>query len=438
VERYTEALAAELSRNGDRVSIATRAPDPRRPEIGLLRERFPDASAVYRFIGGSVKFEQFLEQHEQLERLFMMALLESEPEVVHINHLQGLSPRFPEIAHRMGAAVVVSLHDFYFACPRVHLQKRTGELCEGPDHGRECDRSCFVNVDGNGRYRWGLRATYFRKVLASAESIIAYSNYVAEYFRRLLGGRKPIRVIANGILLRPGHNGQDPFSDQETKSLTIAYCGTVAPHKGPHVLLEALRLASIPSINVLIIGHMPEPDYTRKLRLMASEVPGLKIRMYGRYEPKELSFLLRDVDCVVVPSLVPEAGPIVPREALAMGVPIIAAALGALPEIVVDGENGLTFDPARPDELAAILRKIANNPLLLQPLRAGARRTPVISVADHAEQIRLVYRDAIEGLHDTGDLNAERSDLEFVHENLLKLGCDRHAKFNRPTIGVRT
>src|SRR5262249_23528173 len=150
VERYTQALASELAQRGDKVSIVTRKVDPGRRNIELLRERLPDGSVVYRLVGGSVRYDRFLQDYGVLERLFTIALLESEAEVVHVNHLISLSPRSVQIAHRLGIAVVVSLHDFYFACARIHLQKLDGRLCVGPDQGRECARTCFTDSSANG------------------------------------------------------------------------------------------------------------------------------------------------------------------------------------------------------------------------------------------------------------------------------------------------
>jgi glycosyltransferase involved in cell wall biosynthesis len=210
---------------------------------------------------------------------------------------------------------------------------------------------------------------------------------------------------------------------QERGTLNLAYCGTVAAHKGVHVILEALRTADLPSVDLLIIGQVPSRDYQRELRERAEAIPGLKLRMYGAYERTELSYLLRDVDCVIVPSLVPEAGPIVPREALALGIPVLVARLGALPELVTDGENGFTFDPNRPGELAGILRRVARDEGLFSRLREGARRTPVVTVSEHAAAIRLVYQEAMEAM--TRNATARSKDgteMRFLHKALLDLG----------------
>src|SRR5262249_34389683 len=119
VERYTQNLAAALSKAGHAVTVVTRRPSSSR-QVTAIHERLPDGTVVHRLTGGGFHLDPLDDQQlEQLERLFLAALIESNADVLHLNHLLGLSPRFPEIAHRHGVAIVVSLHDFYFACPLV-------------------------------------------------------------------------------------------------------------------------------------------------------------------------------------------------------------------------------------------------------------------------------------------------------------------------------
>jgi glycosyltransferase involved in cell wall biosynthesis len=423
VERYTQSLAAELRRRGDGVAIFARRSVIGRKDVRLVRERLRDGTSLYRLIAGNFSFDQFLENHQRLEQSFMVALMESCPDVVHVNHLMGLSPRFIELAHRVGAAIVISLHDFYFVCPRVHLNKPQGELCRGPDAGVECARTCFTAKAEQNRLRWGVRNIYFRQALTMAERIICYSEYVGSYFRNLLTDNVSIEIIPNGIAQRCDRLDLSLHRDPGA-ALRIAYCGTVAPHKGPHIILDALRIAKFAQVSLLVIGHFPDSHYAKRLREAAATIPGLNFRMYGSYEPRELPFLLSDVDCVVVPSLVPEAGPIVPREALALGVPVLAAKLGALPELIREGKNGFTFDSKSPTELAMMLSRIAADDKLRSCLRAGARTSPLVTVAEHAEMVRSIYSDAIQDLSSKSSSATNTAEFQFLHKALLELGCD--------------
>jgi glycosyltransferase involved in cell wall biosynthesis len=422
LERYTESLAAELTRCGDSVSIFARrwtaAPDENR----LVRERLPDGTLLYRMLAGPYRPSGVPERPRELDRLFMMAALEAAPQVVHVNHLMGMPPGLIQIAHRMGAAVVISLHDFYFACPRVHLQKPDGELCTGPKMGAECAATCFADHPERGPIYWALRTMYFRRALEMAERVIAYSRCVASYFRSVA----PITVIENGIPAE--HLGQRELSPSPNRNgrLTLAYCGTVAPHKGPHLILEALSAAGLEGVRLLLIGHTHDRAYGAKLREKAAAIPGLQLQFYGSFSRNELPLLLGTADCVIVPSLAPEAGPIAPREALAAGVPVVASRRGALPELIVEGQNGLIFDAARPSELTEILRRISRDPELLPRLRAGARNSPVTTVAEHAQRVREVFQSAIEDFSRGSREAPDTTEFDFLQQALQEWGAMEH------------
>jgi glycosyltransferase involved in cell wall biosynthesis len=265
---------------------------------------------------------------------------------------------------------------------------------------------------------------YLARTLAAAEAVVAYSDYVASYFRKFNAEAKPIDVIPNGVPPELAQYGDFSSDVNQSGALNIAYCGTVTGHKGPHVILEALRIAELKSVNVHVFGHTPEKDYAKRLRDQAAAVPGLTLKMYGKYERNEVPLLLRGADCVIMPSLVPEAGPIVPREALACGLPVIATKLGAAPEVICEGENGFTFDPTQPEQLAAILRRLVTDPSLLARLRTGARKSQASTLAEHAEQVNKVYDRALRDFEGKRSNPLEARELRTLHETLVRLGCD--------------
>ncbi len=410
VERYTQSLAVELAKCGDSVSIVARRSVRGSNGIQMLRERLPDGTPLYRLLAGKHNSARFLDGQQQVEQLFTTALIEWAPEVVHMNDLAGFSPRAIQLAHRLGAAVVVSLHDFYFACPIAHLQKPTG-------FGSECAAVCFADGSGDRVY-WGLHAMWFQRALAMAERVIGHSQYLADCFRTMRTG-VPIEVIENGILSKAVLDDSGKVHNSGA-CLTLAYCGAIAPHRSPHVILEAIRLASVEQVQLLLIGEMPEPSYAASLREKAAGIPGLKLQMYGRYSGSELRFLLRGTDCLIVLSLVPEAGPMVPREALESGIPVAVSNLGALPENIVESGNEFIFDPFQPAELAAILRRLANDVGLLPRLRAGAHRSTVTSTVTHAERIRAIHEEAVEDFRSRPEDRTGISEFEFLHHAIAE------------------
>jgi glycosyltransferase involved in cell wall biosynthesis len=81
------------------------------------------------------------------------------------------------------------------------------------------------------------------------------------------------------------------------------------------------------------------------------------------------------------------------QEAFAAKVPVVASRLGALKEKVRDGVNGRLFEPGNPEALACLLQEIAEDPRLLDALRANIQ--PVTTVEQHVQELEGVYRSLI-------------------------------------------
>jgi glycosyltransferase involved in cell wall biosynthesis len=206
--------------------------------------------------------------------------------------------------------------------------------------------------------------------------------------------------------------------------LRAAFVGALVPHKGPHVILEALRIARPPSCDLVMLGSAPDSLYAQRLREQAASVPGVRLRLYGAYEPRDLPCLLRGVDCVIVPSLVPETFCFTLREALACGIPVLASRRGALPEAVTEGVNGYTFDPDEPAELGRLLLSLSRDASLRERLHAGAQATRLTTPEQHLDALLALYEET---LSDAGREDHDRFALERVdalHHRLRHHGFD--------------
>ena len=393
VERYTERLAASLVEAGDVVAVVARRPGP-----GPLRrevETLPSGVIVHWLRGGAIRRERFLAEREEREGLLEEVLEEVEPDVVHVNHVLDLSPGLLGLAKARCAALVLTLHDYFFACQRIVLRTTGEQICAGPRGGLECARICFSAEGAAATQRWVLRTAYFRRLLDLADRIVCPSAHTAEFFARFGVASDRLRVITNGVWVESDGDAETWSSPAERGRLVLAFLGAIVPHKGLQVLLEALDQARLPAVELTTFGPIGDPERARALYARAARVPGLVFRMYGEYEPGDLPVLLQDIDGVVVPSQWPETFCLVAREALARGIPAIVSRVGALTESVTDGVNGLVFDHDRTDQLAALLQRLATEAELVPELRAGARATRVPNQAEHVAAIRATYRDAI-------------------------------------------
>jgi glycosyltransferase involved in cell wall biosynthesis len=418
-ERAVQSLARELALAGDQVSVVARWPTLHPPEPVVIRERLPDDTRIYRLHGGEFELERFLRHQKAMDRQFTSVLLERRPDVVHVHHLRSLSPAFVELAVTLDSAIVISLHDFYFACPLAHLQKTNDTPCRGPAGGRECAETCFAE-ESNALARWTARADYYRLILSLAQRVICYSAYVAAWFEDYGVPRSRLRTLPLGI-----DSPQVRVTTPPTVAigvLHIAFCGTVVRLKGPHVIIEALKAAGLGPVRLTILGLPSDQPYVEEMKRLAAGVPGLSMHFHGAYNLSELNTLLAGIDCVISPTLVPETFGLVPREALVRGIPVLVARLGALPEIVREGENGFTFDPRDPLELGKILSRLMSEKDLLPRLRRGARATRVETPAGHAASVRAVYDEAVEPSANRGlDNEQVLEQIRSKHAELLKL-----------------
>ena len=171
----------------------------------------------------------------------------------------------------------------------------------------------------------------------------------------------------------------------------------VAPEKGLDILLKAFDLMksgnAFPALRLLIVGRCRPADL-KKFRASL----GPRAAAYVTFEPDkgldELSALIRDSLCTVVPSRSYENLPNSVLESFACAKPVVATNIGSLPEVVQHGETGLLFEPNSADDLAHQLSTLASDALLAERLGKNARNRAeeYYSPAKHLGSLLQAFR----------------------------------------------
>jgi glycogen(starch) synthase len=158
--------------------------------------------------------------------------------------------------------------------------------------------------------------------------------------------------------------------------LRLLFVGTLLPHKGVHTAFEALALlkrkglADHVTLTILGSGH---PDYEAHLRTMATRLHiDDKIHFAGRVPRHEISSWLGRFDVFLFTSIWAEPMARSVMEAMAAGLLVIGTKVGGQMEMLVDEENGLTFQAGDAEALANHIERVLSEPALLSRLaRAG-------------------------------------------------------------------
>lgn len=181
-----------------------------------------------------------------------------------------------------------------------------------------------------------------------------------------------VHVVPHGILAGfagpgeslEGHGVGEPRGP-------VLFFGRMMPYKGLNVFTKALPavLEAVPDAQFVMAGRGPSLD---EVRDQLAAYPQVEIR--DEYiQSAEVAHLYRNA-CVNLAPYNEASQSGVVAAGYAFGVPAIATRVGALPEVVVDGDNGLLVDPEDPDALAAALIRYLQDTELRLKLQEGVRK----------------------------------------------------------------
>lgn len=229
---------------------------------------------------------------------------------------------------------------------------------------------------------------------------VAPSQALAAHLRTFYGvPEEKIRVIPNAVDLDPGIDLERAAVLRQRLNYRadqpwVGFVGRLSPEKGCHVFVSSIPhiLKQVPDARCIIAGSGPDQAALRQ-QAQALGIDPDSIFVGERTEIPELMSLL---DIVVIPSI-SENFPLVALEAMRAARPVVASAVGGIPEVVRDGETGLLVQPQAPDELAAMLCRLLARPDERHVLGMNGQRivNQHFSPAVMAERMLRAYQDAL-------------------------------------------
>jgi len=263
------------------------------------------------------------------------------PDIAHIhNFFPLISPAAHYACKSADVPVLQTLHNYRLVCPAATLFA-AGERC------RRCTRSLGAGIR-RGCYRTSrLQTAAVTTMLAAhrrsrtwsrcVDSYLVPSSFCRDHF---VGAGLPaakVHVRANFLVRDPGtRTGRGDYA---------LFVGRLSGEKGVLEMVRAWR--RLPDVPLLIAGDGP----LRAEVARAADPGSGHIKLLGQLNAARAIASIRAARFLVFPSRWYEPFGMALLEAAACGVPAIASRIGAIPELVVDGETGVLFDPDNFDEL---------------------------------------------------------------------------------------
>jgi glycosyltransferase involved in cell wall biosynthesis len=203
--------------------------------------------------------------------------------------------------------------------------------------------------------------------IRQADRIIVPSCYLAHWVAGWGVNQERISVIYNAV--KPFPKIQ-PADMPLTTSIKVVTVGRLVPWKQVDKIIEAIALFE--QVGLVVIGDGPE---RRRLAELTENLDmGDRVYFAGQRTQGEMLALMAASDLFVLYSTY-EGLPHVVLEAMSLGLPVVATAVGGTPELVRDGDNGRLTDPQNHDHLGKILAELIPSHSQRQQIASGAKGT---------------------------------------------------------------
>ena len=243
-----------------------------------------------------------------------------------------------------------------------------------------------------------------RRILAAirrADAVVAVSDALGEELRKLGVESEKIHVLRNGVDLDEFYPGDAEAVRQAlgVEGSLMLSVGTLREAKGHDLAIAALE--QLPDVTLAIAG---EGEFEQALKAQAERLGvASRVRFLGRVSPTELRCWYQASNALVLMSR-REGMPNVVLESLASGTPVIAADVGGIGEVVVNGETGILLRDRTAAALVGAWRTLDDQPPSTEQIRRSAEQLSWDDTIGRLHHLMAARPDA-----------AARSNHQFTH-----------------------
>ena len=324
-------------------------------------------------------------------------LLKEKPDIIHLhNFFPFISPSVFYAADSAGIPIVQTLHDFRYLCPMAFLM-RSGKICD------ECKEGAFLKSVEYGCFKGS-------KLQSIPIAFMLKLHWYLKTFKKKIDGYICLTESQKKIYLDAAFDGKklfikpnfvdDTFEQDKYKcgDYTV-FIGRLGEEKGVRTLIGAWK--DLPDIPLKIVGDGPE---AKDCKSLVADMNIKNIDFLGYKPYLECRKILNNARFLIMPSIWYETFGLTIIEAFSHCKPVIASNLGAMADLVENGETGILFTPMNTQELAEKVRWLWNNPEECQRMGRNARREyeEKYTPEKNYEMLINIYQEVIERKRSSG------------------------------------
>lgn len=364
-------LASYLAAQGHKVAVM--APSIR-PADG--HEIYAEGFSVYRFSSIRNPFRKGFRVTMYPYKKIQNIVRTWKPDLIHLHDPNSICSCLAKAAQHYGVPVVISHHfSLDYILSYIKLLK--------PLHN----------------YSIGQLSKYLKDFYNRCQYVVCPSDLVKQWLVSI-GVAAPVTVVSNGVNLERFYSYESPDSIRASLGLPnlpiVLYVGRIDREKRLDTILQAVpMILNYRPAHFVFCGGGSLLERLKK-QTTRSGLSG-QVTFCGQLEHQDetLPRIYQLANCFVMPSCC-ETQSIVTLEAMAAGLPVVAAAAGALPELVVDGENGYLFRPGDAQDLAHKVGLILDNPAMAEQMGIlSIERVLKHDININMQQIEHIYEGLV-------------------------------------------
>ena len=307
------------------------------------------------FISDSKKHTKFINlqnyfYNSEVVSHLQMLINDEKPDIAHAHLMWGcMAPAIFKVLRNNHIPLIHTVHDYRMVCPAYTFRNGCGEVCEKCRDGKFIE--CFKGRCSKGSVvQSAIMAAemYYRNKkwhpTKELDGIIYVSNFAKQKHEEFDG--RFINIL-NTVLYNFTNVGETYSPIDEDGGYYLFY-GRLSHEKGIATLIEVF--ARHPELKLKIVGTGPKEQELKQKKCSNVEFLGFKTG-------EELYNLVRKARFVCVPSEWYENNPMTIIEAYSMGVPVIGANIGGIPEIIEEERTGFLFESGEAESLEKAVQK---------------------------------------------------------------------------------